>query len=68
LGEKNAAKLRRREQKEARAKEKTERTGPSPAQEAEAVRKSEVEEPRQAERRTGLDGSVGGDTAGDRPS
>ena len=68
LAEKNAAKLRRREQKEARAKEKTERTGPSPAQEAEAVRKSEVEEPRQAERRTGLDGSVGGDTAGDRRS
>jgi len=68
LADKNTAKLRRREQKEARAKEKAERKGLSPAQEAEAVRKSEAEDPRVAERRTGLDGSVGGDTASDRPA
>ena len=68
MADKTAAKLRRREQKEARAKEKAERKGPSPAQQAEALRKSEAEDPRAAERRTGLDGSVGGDTATDRPS
>jgi hypothetical protein len=68
LADKSAAKIRRREKKEARAKEKAERTGPSPAQQAEAVRQSEAEDPRHAERRTGLDGSVGGDTASDRPS
>jgi hypothetical protein len=69
LAEKKAAKRRRRENKEAREKAKAERTGPSPAQQAEAVRNVEAEDPRQAERRTGLDGSVGGDTAGNsRPS
>ena len=68
MADKSAAKIRRREQKEARAKEKAERKGLSPAQQAEAVRKSEAEDPRVAERRTGLDGSVGGDTAADRPS
>src|SRR5215204_2918552 len=55
--------------REAREKAKAGRTGPSPAQQAEAVRNVEAEDPRQAERRTGLDGSVGGDTAGNsRPS
>jgi hypothetical protein len=69
LGDKKAAKRRRRENKEARELAKAERTGPSPAQQAEAVRNVEADDPRQAERRTGLDGSVGGDTAGDsRPS
>jgi hypothetical protein len=69
LAEKKAAKRRRRENKEAREKAKAERTGPSPAQQAEAVRNVEAEDPRHAERRTGLDGSVGGDTAGNsRPS
>jgi hypothetical protein len=63
VAEKKAAKRRRRENKEAREKAKAERIGPSPAQQAEAVRKVEAEDPRQAERRTGLDGSVGGDTA-----
>jgi len=69
LAEKKAAKRRRRDNKEAREKAKAGRTGPSPAQQAEAVRNDEAEDPRQAERRTGLDGSVGGDTAGNsRPS
>ena len=69
MGDKKAAKQRRRENKEAREKAKAERTGPSPAQQAEAVRIVEAEDPLEAERRIGLDGSVGGDTAGDsRPS
>ena len=69
LADKKAAKQRRRENKEAREKAKAERTGPSPAQQAEAVRNIEAEDPLEAERRIGLDGSVGGDTAGDsRPS
>ena len=63
MADKKAAKRRRRENKEAREKAKAERTGPSPAQEAEAARTVEAEDPGQAERRTGLDGSVGGDTA-----
>ena len=69
LADKKAAKRRRRENKEAREKAKAERTGLSPAQEAEAVRNVEAEDPREAERRTGLDGSLGGDTASNiRPS
>jgi hypothetical protein len=69
LADKKAAKRRRRENKEAREKAKAERTGPSPAQQAEAIRNVEAEDPRQARRRTGLDGSVGGDTASNtRPS
>jgi hypothetical protein len=69
LADKKAAKLRRRETKQAREKAKAERTGPSPAQQAEAVRNVEADDPRQAERRTGLDGSVGGDSAANsRPS
>jgi hypothetical protein len=63
LADKKAAKLRRRENKEAREKEKADRTGGSPAQRAEAVRKHEAEDRRHAERRAGLDGSVGGDSA-----
>jgi len=66
LADKKAAKRRRRENKQAREKAKEERAGPSPAQQAEAVRKVEAEDPRQTERRTGLDGSVGGDTARNR--
>ena len=69
MGDKKAAKRRRRENKGVREKAKAERTGPSPAQQAEAVRNVEAQDPRQAERRTGLDGSVGGDTASNsRPS
>jgi hypothetical protein len=67
VADKKAAKLHRRGIKEAREKEKAERKGPSPAQQAEAVREREREDPEQAMGRLGLDGSVGGDTAGDRP-
>ena len=49
MADKKAAKRRRRENKEAREKAKAERTGPSPAQEAEAIRNVEAEDPRQAE-------------------
>ena len=63
MADKKAAKLRRRENKEAREKEKADRTGASAAQQAEAVRKHEAEDPRHAQRRVGLDGSVGGDSA-----
>ena len=66
MADKKAAKLARREKKEAREREKAERKGLSPAQEAEAVRR-EADDPEDAERRTGLDGSVGGDTATNRP-
>ena len=68
MADKKAAKLRRRENKEEREKDKAERKGESPAQQAEAVRKREAEDPQHAERRTGLDGSVGGDTARHMPS
>lgn len=67
MADKKTAKRRRRDNKEAREKEKAERKGPSPAQQAEAVRMREAEDPEHASRRTGLDGSVGGDTAADRP-
>lgn len=67
MADKKAAKLHRRDIKEAREKEKAERKGPSPAQQAEEIRMREREDPEEAERRTGLNGSVGGDTAGDRP-
>ena len=67
MADKKAAKLARRENKEAREREKAERKGLSPAQEAEAIRIREAADPQEAERRTGLDGSVGGDTATDRP-
>ena len=63
MADKKAAKLRRREKKQARVQEKTDRSGQSPAQEAEAVRRREAEDPEHAERRAGLDGSVGGDSA-----
>jgi hypothetical protein len=49
MADKKTAKRRRRENKEAREKAKTERTGPSPAQQAEAVRNVEAEDPRKAE-------------------
>jgi hypothetical protein len=66
LADKKAAKLRRRGNKEARARDKIDRTGASPAQQAEAVRERTADEAlRDAERRAGLDGSVGGDTARD---
>ena len=67
MADKKAAKLARRENKEARAREKADRKGASPAQEAEAVRRREEGDPEEAGRRTGLDGSIGGDTASDRP-
>jgi len=44
LADKKAAKRRRRENKEAREKAKAGRTGPSPAQQAEAVRNVEAED------------------------
>jgi hypothetical protein len=55
MADKKAAKLRRRENKQARAQEKAERDGPSPAQHAEAARKAEADRERAAERRPGRD-------------
>ena len=67
MAEKKAAKRRRRDNKEARDRAKAERTGESPAQQAEAERGRGADEAlRDAERRMGLDGSVGGDTASGR--
>ena len=64
MADKKAAKLRRRENKEARERDKAARSGESPAQQAEAARERGADEAsRDAERRVGLDGSVGGDTA-----
>lgn len=63
MGDKQAAKLRRRENKEVREREKAERTGESPAQAAEEIRKRDAPDPKEAERRSGMDGYVGGDTA-----
>ena len=45
MADKKAAKRRRRENKEAREKAKAEHTGPSPAQQAQAVRNVEAEDP-----------------------
>ena len=64
MGDKQAAKQRRRENRDERDRAKSERTGESPAQKAEAVRRANDPDPRDKERRDGLDGSVGGDTAG----
>ena len=64
MADKKAAKLRRRDNKDAREREKAESTGKSPAQRAEAARDRESDAAvGDAERRVGLDGSVGGDTA-----
>jgi hypothetical protein len=63
LGDKQAAKQRRRENRDERERAKTERSGESPAQEAESIRRQNEPDPRDKERREGLDGSVGGDTA-----
>ena len=69
MAEKKAAKRRRRDNKEARERDKAERTGESPAQQAEAARERGADAAlRDAERRIGLDGSVGGDTARGRRS
>ena len=63
MGDKQAAKQRRRENKEAREREKAERTGESPAQEAERERMSNRPDPVDEARRMGTDGFLGGDTA-----
>jgi hypothetical protein len=68
LGEKQAAKQRRREKRDEREREKTSRTGKSPAQDAEAVRRRDAPDPDDVARRAGTDGSVGGDTASGRSS
>jgi hypothetical protein len=68
LGEKQAAKKRRRENREEREREKAARTGTSPAQDAEEIRRRNAPDPEDAARRAGTDGSVGGDTATGRPS
>ncbi len=68
MADKQAAKLRRRENKEQREREKAERKDKSPAQVAEEIRRENAPDPADAERRSGLDGSVGGDTASGRPS
>ncbi len=66
MGDKQAAKLRRRENKEEREREKAARTGDSPAQEAEEIRRGKERNPEDEARRDGLDGFVGGDTAQSR--
>lgn len=63
MGDKQAAKQRRRENREVRDREKAERTGASPAQEAEKVRRSNDPDPKDEARRDGMDNFVGGDTA-----
>ena len=68
LGDKQAAKQRRRENRDQREREKAARTGESPAQDAEAIRRRDAPDPDDVARRAGTDGSVGGDTAADRPS
>jgi hypothetical protein len=68
LGEKQAAKRRRRENRDEREREKAARKGQSPAQKAEAVRRRNAPDPDDVARRAGTDGSVGGDTASGRPS
>jgi hypothetical protein len=67
LGEKQEAKRRRREKREEREREKSLRTGDSPAQDAEAIRRRNAPDPEDVARRAGTDGSVGGDTAEGRP-
>ncbi len=64
MGDKQAAKQRRRENRDERDRPKSERSGESPAQQAEGVRRQNAPDPSEKERRDGLDGSVGGDTAG----
>ena len=68
LADKQAAKVRRRENKEARERAKADRTGDSPAQQAERVRREDTPDPQDEARRAGMDGFVGGDTAQGRPS
>ena len=68
MGEKQASKQRRRENREERDRQKAARKGDSPAQDAEAIRRRNAPDPREAARRAGTDGSVGGDTASGRPS
>jgi hypothetical protein len=68
LGEKQEAKRRRRENREERERDKASRTGDSPAQQAEGVRRRNAPDPEEVARRAGTDGSVGGDTAEGRPS
>jgi hypothetical protein len=68
LGEKQAAKRRRRENRDEREREKASRKGKSPAQNAEAVRRRNAPDPDDVARRAGTDGSVGGDTASGRSS
>ena len=68
LGDKQAAKQRRRENRDEREREKASRTGESPAQDAEAVRRRDAPDPDDVARRAGTDGSVGGDTASGRSS
>ena len=63
MGDKQAAKQRRRENRDERERAKTERSGESPAQKAEAIRRANEPDPKHKERREGLDGSLGGDTA-----
>jgi hypothetical protein len=67
LGEKQSAKQRRRENRDERERAKAARTGESPAQDAETVRRREAPDP-DAARRAGTDGSIGGDTASGRAS
>ena len=68
MGEKQAAKKRRRENRDEREREKAARKGKSPAQKAEAVRQRNAPDPDDVARQAGTDGSVGGDTASGRPS
>lgn len=63
LADKHAKKLRRRENKESRVREKAERAGNSPAQDSEEIRRRNAPDPTDKARREGIDGYVGGDTA-----
>lgn len=64
MADKQNAKLARREKKEERERAKAERTGESPAQAAEKIRQRNAPDPKEADRRAGMDDFVGGDTAG----
>jgi hypothetical protein len=68
LGEKQAAKRRRRENRDERERDKASRKGKSPAQKAETIRRRNAPDPDDVARRAGTDGSIGGDTASHRSS
>ena len=58
MADKRATKLRRRENKELREREKAERVGDSPAQKSEEIRRRNTPDPTGKARRDGIDGSA----------